>query len=94
MSATYVIDFFEARHRLLTESERIAHERESGRRMEESLSVENVLSACLTLSKKRCMDDLGSSASCSLLFGLRMYISTDIGQFLYVETCDADPALR
>jgi hypothetical protein len=35
MSATYVIDFFEARHRLLTESERIAHERELGRQIEE-----------------------------------------------------------
>ncbi len=30
-----MIDFFEARHRLLKESERIAHDRELGRQIEE-----------------------------------------------------------
>ena len=35
-SAAYFIDFFEARHRLLTESERIAHEREMDRQIQES----------------------------------------------------------
>ena len=35
-SAAYFIDFFEARHRLLTESERIAHEREIDRQIQES----------------------------------------------------------
>jgi hypothetical protein len=34
-SAAYAIDFFEARHRL-TESERIAQEREMGRQIQES----------------------------------------------------------
>ena len=36
MSATYVIDFFEAQHRLLTESEKIAQEREMDRQIQES----------------------------------------------------------
>jgi hypothetical protein len=35
-AAAYVIDFFEARHRLLPESERIAHEREMDRQIQES----------------------------------------------------------
>jgi hypothetical protein len=35
-SAAYVIDFFEARHRLLTESERIAHERKMDLQIQES----------------------------------------------------------
>ena len=35
-SAAFVIDFFEARHRLLTESERIAQEREMDRQIRES----------------------------------------------------------
>jgi hypothetical protein len=35
-SAAYVIDFFEARHQLLTESERIAQEREMHRQIQES----------------------------------------------------------
>jgi hypothetical protein len=34
-SAAYVIDFFEARHRLLTESERIAQESEIDRQIQE-----------------------------------------------------------
>ena len=36
-SATYVIDFFEARHQLLTQSERIAQEREMHRQVRESV---------------------------------------------------------
>jgi hypothetical protein len=35
-SAAYGIDFFEARHRLLIESERIAHDREMDRQIQES----------------------------------------------------------
>jgi hypothetical protein len=35
-STAYVIDFFEARHRLLSESERIAQERETHRQIQES----------------------------------------------------------
>lgn len=35
-SAAYLIDFFEARHRLLTESERIAQEMEMDRQIRES----------------------------------------------------------
>ena len=35
-SAAYVIDFFEARHGLLSESERIAQEKETHRQIQES----------------------------------------------------------
>jgi hypothetical protein len=51
-SAVYVIDFFEARHRLLTESERIAQESEIDRQTRSLLSVEKVLSAWLMLLRK------------------------------------------
>jgi hypothetical protein len=37
-SVAYLIDFFEARHRLLTESERIAQEMEMDRQIRESAS--------------------------------------------------------
>jgi hypothetical protein len=45
-SAAYVIDFFEARHRPLTESERIAQDREMYRQIQKSV-IRRERSACL-----------------------------------------------